>query len=890
MDLLCEPGSPATPPRKTPYVCSEEWDGGPFLTYPVRKGKVRLVPPRLRHLLGIEASEEPYLEILYPTAKEEIQPFLQTWLWFGMFAEMLGLNETTPGHRIIEDSLATQEIRLLHDTCVSAADEDGNRYISAIAVLEAAQLISERMQLAPHKRERFTYMRDCLQYASLMVLSASNLDETVRYSICALGEYFSTGLFRIIAQSNPKIDVPIVGFSWHQNYMQAGGTMDKQMLQRGWCPSETEKIRSQFQGLHTMHHIAQLQRPNADQDHSNCTRHLCTAFQMNIETYRPSHLSDGCSCDLIGIDEGATSFILRTTDTYPIIRVDQIGAGADDFELVVEPYEPGVPYVALSHVWANGLGNPKANSLPRCQVKHVAQLMASIQTQIETGDAEYKTRYRMWIDTLCCPIELGSKLIALERIANVYRNATHVLVLDASLTGFDTKDTHPAELLLRIYGASPWMRRLWTLQEGALTNSLYIQFANEAVSSYALVVKLFAAGNADPRYMRIWQDIMSAYNELQGFLIGSEGPKINQSSLTNLQRALQFRTVSVPSDEPLCISTLMAIDTKYIAAAPDAESRMARAWELINKSLGGLPTQLIFYADEVLSIPGWRWAPKSLLGSAVEDPVLSIDERVLRLAGDANGNGIPTPLGLKVALPGCRLLPLPLVSKLPLHPWPGAINASEDQIVIRHAESGKWYRIMDWYRSKKLASWTDEEKSAFDKEQNAPLCREIDSGKCVLIYDEKSRADGTLAACMAQIEEVDEGFQHPSITSTELQVGLRVHRTRTVIMSLISDEEIRMMTIFRELATVVAMGQETPNLLKIQDRASEDWKNCMAKIKDRMKEVVAKAWKSRPELRQTVQNTIGLEMEEYLWAFIPKIFSHDVMMEETPSEQIWFVD
>lgn len=355
MDLLCEPGSPATPPRKTPYVCHEDWDGGPFYTYPIRKGKVRVVPPRLRSFLGIDVSAEPYLETLYPTQKEEIQPFLQTWLWFGLLAEMLGLNEISPGVRNVEDSLAAEEIRKLHENCTSTTavngnDDGGDRYISASVVLNVAPIIAERIQLVPDKRERLTYMRDCLQFASLMMLSASNVDETVRYSICALGEYFSTWLFRTISQSNPKIDVAIVGFSWHQNYMQSGGTMDKQMLQRGWCPSETEKIRSQFQGLQTMHHIAQLQRPNATQDHSNCTRHLCTAFQMDVETYQPSHVSDDCKCALINIDERSTALILRSTDTYPIIRFDQIGDGEDDFDLDVEPYEPGVPYVALSHV------------------------------------------------------------------------------------------------------------------------------------------------------------------------------------------------------------------------------------------------------------------------------------------------------------------------------------------------------------------------------------------------------------------------------------------------------------------------------------------------------------------------------------------------------------
>lgn len=350
MDLLCEPKSPATPPRKTPYVCDELWDGGPFKTYPIRKGKVGLVPPHLRHFLGAGAFPEPYHELLYPTSKEEIQPFLQTWLWFGLLAEMLGLNEISPGVHLVENTVAAEGIRNLYASTVYLSDEDGKRYISAKEVLDSTQVIAERQKLAPDKRERLIYIRDCLRYANLMIPSALNLDETVRYSICALGEYFSTGLSSVVAQSTPKIDVPNLAFSWHQGYMQLGGTIDKQMLQRGWCPSETEKIRSQFQGLHTMHHISQLQRPNANQDHSNCTRHLCTAFQMDIETYQPSHLSDDCGCPLINIDERVTSLILRSTDTYPILRFDQIGDESDNFELVVEPYEPGVPYVALSHV------------------------------------------------------------------------------------------------------------------------------------------------------------------------------------------------------------------------------------------------------------------------------------------------------------------------------------------------------------------------------------------------------------------------------------------------------------------------------------------------------------------------------------------------------------
>lgn len=44
-----------------------------------------------------------------------------------------------------------------------------------------------------------------------------------------------------------------------------------------------------------------------------------------------------------------------------------------------------------------------------------------------------------------------------------------------------------------------------------------MQFANNAVRGFDLLVKLFAAGKSDPRYMRIWQDVMNAVSILSLF-------------------------------------------------------------------------------------------------------------------------------------------------------------------------------------------------------------------------------------------------------------------------------------------------------------------------------------------------------------------------------------
>ena len=78
--------------------------------------------------------------------------------------------------------------------------------------------------------------------------------------------------------------------------------------------------------------------------------------------------------------------------------------------------------------------------------------------------------YRLWIDTLCCPVSCSrdEKRRALERMTDVYREAAHVLVLNKSIAPFgwevDGTAAGSAETCLRILGMATWMRRLWTLQ------------------------------------------------------------------------------------------------------------------------------------------------------------------------------------------------------------------------------------------------------------------------------------------------------------------------------------------------------------------------------------------------------------------------------------------
>lgn len=92
--------------------------------------------------------------------------------------------------------------------------------------------------------------------------------------------------------------------------------------------------------------------------------------------------------------------------------------------------------------------------------------MAKLLRQLPSP-VEGPPTYWFWIDTLCCPISLAEKSIALQRITTVYREAAHVLVLDKSISSHQAKSESAAdvaETCLRVFASATWMRRLWTLQ------------------------------------------------------------------------------------------------------------------------------------------------------------------------------------------------------------------------------------------------------------------------------------------------------------------------------------------------------------------------------------------------------------------------------------------
>lgn len=118
--------------------------------------------------------------------------------------------------------------------------------------------------------------------------------------------------------------------------------------------------------------------------------------------------------------------------------------------------------------------------------------------------------------------------MALEKIRSVYQYARHVIVFDASIEAYKAQELDIIEQLARIF-TSGWLRRLWTLQEGALAESLYYQFADCAVSLEVLKQK-FALKFNNLRHQIIGLDLLGEYTRLQAFFhsdrVGVEKPNL----------------------------------------------------------------------------------------------------------------------------------------------------------------------------------------------------------------------------------------------------------------------------------------------------------------------------------------------------------------------------
>ncbi|KAI0663620.1 hypothetical protein C8Q70DRAFT_370135 [Cubamyces menziesii] len=233
-----------------------------------------------------------------------------------------------------------------------------------------------------------------------------------------------------------------------------------ELIRQGWCINEVSLIPRDCLFFTTL-----LDRPRA-KDHSGCGMVACGAYQTDEATYKTVHTHDLCdgSCEFVRVPT-ADLVGLLSQGKVPAVIIADVGSIQ-----VVDSSD--YPYIALSHVWADGLGNPNDNALPSCQLRrlrgYTKQLSEAHPWQDMPGG--HKSVVAFWMDTLCIPVDPRMKQYrtkAIQLLEKTFHDAAAVLVLDRELEIVNSTTTPFLELGIRIL-CSGWAKRLWTLQESTL--------------------------------------------------------------------------------------------------------------------------------------------------------------------------------------------------------------------------------------------------------------------------------------------------------------------------------------------------------------------------------------------------------------------------------------
>ena len=93
--------------------------------------------------------------------------------------------------------------------------------------------------------------------------------------------------------------------------------------------------------------------------------------------------------------------------------IELLGDQHEPLRMKAVPFvsDENTPYVAFSHVWADGLGNQQAFALPPCQVQRVQRLVQGINGRKFVRGVEGEEvalledrRLYLWCDSLLCPV------------------------------------------------------------------------------------------------------------------------------------------------------------------------------------------------------------------------------------------------------------------------------------------------------------------------------------------------------------------------------------------------------------------------------------------------------------------------------------------------------
>ena len=554
--------------------------------------------------------------------EKSMNAILERWIsiqsHFGGLTCIRGVPE--PIHAIMVDPQASPE-----ETAHARA-----RFNAPIVPFTRAKLDSKGRSLPFERAHR------CLRRSKgILGLICERINLDTVFVIANLHEFLATALMEVVF-----IDEVVSRYDIRGEYSLGSwvGGRDfvhytlKEVDRLGWCPRTISALeKDSARTLAVDHFETNLKSHQSSEDHSKCSRDMCVAYQLDPENYHNTHFPNehhGEDCGHWDLDPDVSGAVLLSgPDSFPVLTFSLTGDGSNEtlevFDSASEPY-----YVAISHVWSHGFGNPKQNSLPACLLRRIQRSVNELPPPPgyqRSGDQPIP----FWMDTLCCPLQPKEmRREAIMKMSATYRQASHVLVIDRNLWFLDSSRLSRLEIMMRIYRTT-WMTRLWTLQEARFAAHLWFQFEDKAVNlevfnkdfmnsqltrdkSYG-----FAGFVSDSLFAQALSAHRRALREQSHVYVPGltdVDDSNNLERLVTLNYSLNSRSTSWAGDEAICIANLMGLDLAPILDHPTKEPslRMAAMW----KQWSTFPSSIIFNRAPRLLEKGYRWAQSTFVRTA----------------------------------------------------------------------------------------------------------------------------------------------------------------------------------------------------------------------------------------------------------------------------------
>lgn len=423
----------------------------------------------------------------------ELAVLLQAWLFFGLCLTIIQKDSKpilTKEQLLDDNYLSTKALKTAltewydwekkqHEENV---DHNGLRFrmIQVACVLDHARQVIRRNCACTGEQNTVRYGVDETE-GQLYVEDAHVL------VLMCLGE----ALCEMKAKISRDFSVDMAG--WHSVDDQEGWGPPRFVLQemkiQQWCPRAVRLLKGQFSANATLlvsafHACKEPSGAAPRHPHKRCTPDEClNRSEDDQQHYCSRHISTNCRCVPFGPD---ANDILRKlngdANVIPLLKFrDEEEMNRVSFEVLeIEPNNKDeIDFVAISHVWSDGWGNERGNKLNYCQLK-------LIQRQIRWATESQHTPF--WMDTLIVPVgkddmEKRARKKAIRQIHSVFNASKWTIVIDNGLMSM--QEGKKAETAMKIL-SSGWTRRLWTLQEGHLSQSIHFVFEERDLKSRSL--------------------------------------------------------------------------------------------------------------------------------------------------------------------------------------------------------------------------------------------------------------------------------------------------------------------------------------------------------------------------------------------------------------------